>query len=39
MSVLFEFVGIFIGPALLAVGLALAQRWTRPAAAHTLPEA
>ncbi len=27
----FGFVGIFIGPTLLAVGLALAQRWTRPA--------
>ena len=27
----FGFVGIFLGPTLLAVGLALAQRWTRPA--------
>ena len=35
----FGFVGIFIGPTLLAVGLALAQRWTRPAAPPTLPEA
>jgi len=35
----FGFVGIFIGPTLLAVGLAVAQRWTSPAAAHTLPEA
>ena len=26
----FGFVGIFLGPTLLAVGLALAQRWTRP---------
>jgi predicted PurR-regulated permease PerM len=28
----FGFVGIFLGPTLLAVGLALAQRWTRPVA-------
>jgi len=35
----FGFVGIFIGPTLLAVGLALAQRWTSPAAAQTRPEA
>lgn len=35
----FGFVGIFIGPTLLAVGLALALRWTHPAAAPTLPEA
>ena len=35
----FGFVGIFLGPTLLAVGLALAQRWTRPDAADTLPEA
>jgi len=35
----FGFVGIFLGPTLLAVGLALAQRWTRPAEASTLPEA
>jgi predicted PurR-regulated permease PerM len=33
----FGFVGIFIGPTLLAVGLALAQRWTHPANAHTPP--
>jgi predicted PurR-regulated permease PerM len=30
----FGFVGIFIGPTLLAVGLALAQRWTRPPGSH-----
>jgi len=35
----FGFVGIFLGPTLLAVGLALAQRWTRPDAARTLPGA
>jgi predicted PurR-regulated permease PerM len=33
----FGFVGIFLGPTLLAVGFALAQRWTRPAAAPTPP--
>lgn len=33
----FGFVGIFLGPTLLAVGLALAQRWTRQAAALPLP--
>ncbi len=35
----FGFVGIFIGPTLLAVGLALAQRWTRADAAQPRPEA
>jgi predicted PurR-regulated permease PerM len=33
----FGFVGIFIGPTLLAVGFALAQRWTRPSGAHMPP--
>ena len=33
----FGFVGIFIGPTLLAVGFALAQRWTRSSGAHTPP--
>ena len=33
----FGFVGIFIGPTLLAVGFALAQRWTRPSGARTPP--
>jgi predicted PurR-regulated permease PerM len=33
----FGFVGIFIGPTLLAVGFALAQRWTRPSGADTPP--
>ena len=31
----FGFVGIFIGPTLLAVGFALAQRWTHPSGVHT----
>jgi predicted PurR-regulated permease PerM len=31
----FGFVGIFIGPTLLAVGFALAQRWTHPSNSHT----
>ena len=35
----FGFVGIFLGPTLLAVGLALAQHWTRPPAAHAPPPA
>lgn len=35
----FGFVGIFIGPTLLAVGFALAQRWTRSSPAHTPPPA
>jgi predicted PurR-regulated permease PerM len=33
----FGFVGIFIGPTLLAVGFALAQRWTDPSGAYTPP--
>jgi len=35
----FGFVGIFIGPTLLAVGFAFAQRWTRSSAALTPPPA
>ncbi len=35
----FGFVGIFIGPTLLAVGFALVQRWTRSSAAHMPPPA
>ena len=34
----FGFVGIFLGPTLLAVGLALAQRWTRPSRTFTSPD-
>ena len=35
--IVFGFVGIFIGPALMAVGYTLAQQWTRPAVVPPAP--